>query len=101
MEENNQQSDFISDTYKSNLESLMASLKEFADKGNSYLNMKLAMPMGIKEAEILYLKNKLYATDYKVIKVLEKGLNPSEEIPDILAERQSYRDRINEIEETE
>lgn len=47
--------------------------------------------------EINLYKEKLYATDYKAIKYAE-GLYTEEEYYPIKAERQSYRDKINELE---
>lgn len=47
--------------------------------------------------EIDELKAKLYATDYKAIKYAEGALTAEEYAP-TKAERQSWRDRINELE---
>lgn len=50
--------------------------------------------------EIENLKQKLFATDYQAIKYAEGHLS-DEEYASIREQRQSWRDRINELEEME
>ncbi len=52
----------------------------------------------LKQRRITELKQKLTLTDYKAIKYAE-GLISDAEYADIKAERQAYRNEINEIEE--
>lgn len=56
-----------------------------------------ATKIDILQNEIETLKQKLSETDYKAIKYAE-GLISEEEYEPIKAERQSWRDRINELE---
>ena len=51
-----------------------------------------------KQNEIQYYKELLFASDYKAIKYAE-GLLTEEEYAPIRAERQGWRNRINELEE--
>ena len=46
---------------------------------------------------IAELKAKLTATDYVVIKIAE-GAAPAEEYADVIAQRQAWREKINELE---
>lgn len=96
----NEQPSFPSEEYQKNMEELMEKLKEFAVQGAAYFSSLPRVPLMGSEAEIQYLKNLLSASDYKVIKEVEAGRNPGETIPDIVAYRQSLRDRINELEAT-
>ena len=50
-----------------------------------------------KDEEIAMLKAKLAETDYKAIKYAE-GLYSEEDYAPIKAQRQAFRDRINELE---
>lgn len=51
----------------------------------------------VVEREIVGLKQKLYDTDYKAIKYAE-GFLTEEEYKETKAQRQMWRDRINELE---
>lgn len=51
----------------------------------------------VVEREIVELKQKLYDTDYKAIKYAE-GFLTEEEYKETKAQRQMWRDRINELE---
>ncbi|MBR2335813.1 MAG: hypothetical protein IKA62_06290 [Clostridia bacterium] len=55
-------------------------------------------PVITPEEEIAELKAKLAATDYQAIKYAE-GVLSEEEYSDMKAQRQLWRDRINELEE--
>lgn len=50
----------------------------------------------LAEQEIAKLKQKLFDSDYKAIKFAE-GLFTTEEYAEIKAQRQAWRDRINEL----
>lgn len=52
------------------------------------------------KAEIERLKQYLFDTDYAVIKCSEQGLDIDTEYPNLKNERQSARNRINELETT-
>ena len=68
---------------------------------DEYEDIQIYIPYSEQELariEICTLKGKLSATDYQAIKYAE-GLIPEEEYDTIKAERQSWRDRINELEE--
>lgn len=60
----------------------------------------LPEPVITPEEEIAELKKKLAATDYQAIKYAE-GFLTDEEYADIRAQRQAWRDRINELEAAE
>lgn len=51
-----------------------------------------------KKEEIKRLKQYLFDTDYAVIKCSEQGLDIDTEYPNLKNERQSARNRINELE---
>ena len=55
-------------------------------------------PVVTPEEEISELKGKLAATDYQAIKYAE-GVLSEEEYAEMKAQRQAWRDRINELEE--
>ncbi len=54
-------------------------------------------PAVLAEREILVLKAKLRNTDYAVIKIAE-GAATVEEYADVIAQRNTWRSRINELE---
>lgn len=54
----------------------------------------------IKTKEIAQLKNQLLATDYKAIKYAEGAISEEDYAP-IKAQRQQWRNRINELESDE
>jgi len=54
----------------------------------------------LKTKEIAQLKNQLSATDYKAIKYAEGAISEEDYAP-IKAQRQQWRDRINELESDE
>lgn len=54
----------------------------------------------IKAKEIAQLKNQLLATDYKAIKYAEGAISEEDYAP-VKAQRQQWRDRINELESDE
>ena len=60
----------------------------------------LPEPVVTPEEEIAELKKKLAATDYQAIKYAE-GFFTDEEYAEIRAQRQAWRDRINELEAAE
>lgn len=53
-------------------------------------------PEELKQNEIWELKSKLEASDYAVIKIAE-GAATKEEYADLIAQRQSWRARLNEL----
>ena len=70
---------------------------------DEYEDINVFIPFTAKELadrEIKALKAKLSETDYKAIKYAE-GVMSAEEYAPIKAERQGWRDRINELEEVQ
>lgn len=63
----------------------------------TYIESPAPTELEIKRNRINELKSKLAATDYKAIKYME-GFYTEEEYTSIKAERQSWRDEINELE---
>lgn len=72
---------------------------ELAFNGNWYLSGFVPAPSPEDSAlqEINELKQKLAETDYCVIKIAEEVAEPSE-YSDVLAQRKTWRARINELE---
>jgi hypothetical protein len=66
---------------------------------NEYI-ASLPEPVVTPEEEIAELKAKLAATDYQAIKYAE-GFFTDEEYAEMRAQRQAWRDRINELEAVE
>ena len=76
---------------------------QFSNDGSVYTEQIEPVPTAeeLAENEICDLKAQLEATDYKVIKCMEYSINGLElpyDMQEIHAERQSIRDRINELE---
>ena len=72
---------------------------EQAYNGNWYLSGYAPKPSDVELAkkEITDLKNKLYETDYTVIKIAEGAATP-EEYAEVIEHRGLWRARINELE---
>ena len=70
------------------------------DAYDEYEDIQVYVPYTEKELaeiEIFDLKDKLYLTDYQAIKYAE-GFLTEEEYADMKAQRQAWRERINELE---
>ena len=69
------------------------------DDGTYYKTVKNPEPTEeeIKAARIAELKANLSATDYVVIKIAE-GVATKEEYADVIAQRQAWREEINQLE---
>lgn len=77
-------------------------IKKFAwaDEDYETIQRYVSMPQEQREADrIAWLKGQLSATDYAVIKIAEGAATP-EEYADVIAQRQAWRDEINELEGT-
>lgn len=76
---------------------------EAADAYDEYETVQRFIPYTQKELnelEILDLKRKLFSTDYKILKMMEGALT-LEECGPVIEQRQMWRARINELEESE
>lgn len=73
-------------------------ISDIVEKAQIYIsNIARKAQIRKNKAEIAELKQKLADTDYNAIKYAEGWIN-SEEYAPIKAERQAWRDRINELE---
>lgn len=72
---------------------------EADENGRRFQIVEIPQPTGkeLAEQEIAELKQKLFDTDYQAIKFAE-GLLTAEEYAEMKAQRQAWRDRINELE---
>ena len=68
---------------------------KFAYTLDDYEPVKMYVPITLEE-RIDALKNKLRETDYIAIKIAE-GASTREEYADVIAQRQAWRDQINEL----
>jgi hypothetical protein len=87
---------FVNITVENDVVTVMAVNEEALD---AYI-ASLPEPVVTPEEEIAELKAKLAATDYQAIKYAE-GYFTDEEYAEMRAQRQAWRDRINELEAVE
>lgn len=71
----------------------------WADEDYETIQRYVVVPEEQRRAQrIAWLKAQLSATDYAVIKIAEGAAAP-EEYADVIAQRQAWRDEINELED--